>query len=197
MCMSVSWHSANGVKRKKLFSGFTDSVFHTLLDANRAVQQSLWLSSFLIHTTTHTICMVLPCVHVSRIGVENDEIAIFFSSFSSAVALPVNRFTVYPRDHDIPRLPASALAISKHSSKQAASNAVPRAVSNPRRLQTAPLLSQAQLPPRRQTPHGHRRCGLNTPQRIRLPPRLRPLRSLARRRIRRPPPAPVRRHRGR
>lgn len=196
--MSVSWHSANGVKRKKLFSGFTDSVFHTLLDANRAVQQSLWLSSFLIHTTTHTICMVLPCVHVSRIGVENDEIAIFFSSFSSAVACEsIHSLSTRPRHPQTGRLPASALAISKHSSKQAASNAVPRAVSNPRRLQTAPLLSQAQLPPRRQTPHGHRRCGLNTPQRIRLPPRLRPLRSLARRRIRRPPPAPVRRHRGR
>lgn len=146
-----------------------------------------------LSTRPHTRTQSAWYHHVSRIGVENDEIAIFF--LLSLVPLPVNRFTVYPRDHDIPRLPASALAISKHSTKQAASNAVPRAVSKPRRLQTAPLHSQ--LPPRRQTPHGHRRRRLNTPQRIRLPPRLRPLRSLARRRIRRPPPAPVRRHRGR
>ena len=42
-----------------------------MVDADRAVQQSLWLS-FLIHTS-FAICM--EYYHLSRIGVENDEIA--------------------------------------------------------------------------------------------------------------------------
>jgi hypothetical protein len=71
-----------------------------LLDADRAIQHSLWLLSFLI-PTSFAICM--EYYHLSRIGVENDEIARTFhmNLLHSLVSLPVNRFAVYPRDHDI------------------------------------------------------------------------------------------------